>query len=75
MKQNILNNIQNNNISDISDNNIYCSKCLKELDSGDRDIVKDVDGNLFCSRFCKSEFLKENYKLMQEVMGGCQEVY
>ena len=75
---------QNNNINERSmdskfdinkndnnnNNNTYCAKCLKELDSEDRDIVKDVDNNLFCDRWCMSEFLRENYKLIEEVIGG-----
>lgn len=67
MKQNILNNIHNNNISDT---NTYCSKCLRELDSEDSDVVKDVDNNFFCDKWCKVEFHKENRKLIEEVIGG-----
>jgi len=69
LKQNILNNIQNNNISD--NNTYFCAKCLRLLDSEDSDVVKDIEGNLFCDRWCKSDFLRENYKLIEEVIGGC----
>ena len=57
--------------NDSSNTNTYfCAKCLKELDNDDRNVVKDVDNNLFCDRFCMSEFLRENYKLIEEVIGG-----
>jgi len=68
---------QNNNINERSmdskfnskfkNNNTYCSKCLRELDS---DVVKDVDNNFFCDKWCKVEFHKENRKLIEEVIGG-----
>ena len=78
MKQNILNNIQNNNIqnNNISDNNIsdnntyFCAKCLRKLNSNDRNIVKDVDDNIFCDRECRSYFRKENHDLIDEIIGG-----
>jgi len=52
-----------------SDNTYFCANCLKELDSKDRDIVKDVDNNLFCDKICRSEFYKENYLLILEIIG------
>ena len=56
--------------SDNSNNTYFCANCLKELDSKDRDIVKDVDNNIFCDRECRSYFRKENYELIEEVIGG-----
>jgi len=71
---------QNNNINERStdnkfknndnDNTYFCAKCLKELDSEDRDVVKDVEGNYFCGRFCRQEYRRENTKLIEEVIGG-----
>jgi len=37
----------------------YCAKCLKILDNGDKNIVKDVEGNEFCDRECKVDFYLE----------------
>ena len=63
MKQNILNNIQ-----DIKqNNNTYCSNCLKLLNDN-KDMVKDIEGNEFCDKICRSYFLKENLKLLIEVI-------
>ena len=63
MKQNILNNIQ-----DIKqNNNTYCSNCLKLLNDN-KDMVKDIEGNEFCDKICRSYFLKENLKLLMEVI-------
>lgn len=54
---------------DNKNNIIYCSNCLRELDSKDKDVVKDVDNNIFCDKWCKGEFLRENYKLILEIIG------
>ena len=65
---------QNNNINERSigknKNTYFCAKCLRELDNEDRDIVKDVDNNLFCDRWCRSYFRKENHDLIEEIIGG-----
>jgi len=54
----------------INNNNTYfCAKCLRELDSENRDVVKDVDNNIFCDKICRSEFYKENYLLILEIIG------
>ena len=37
----------------------YCTKCLRELDMNDRDIVKDAEGNLFCDFECKQSYWRE----------------
>jgi len=56
---------KNNN----DDNNTYfCAKCLKELDSMDRDIVKDIDNNLFCDRECRKDFYLECRQDMDDIM-------
>ena len=59
---------QNNNVIERSmdgrlnnlKNNTYCAKCLKELDSEDSDVVRDVEGNFFCDRFCLNDYWMEN---------------
>jgi len=70
--------VQNSNINEgsnvfkeIDDNSdtYFCAKCLKELDSDDRDVVKDVDNNIFCDKICRSYFRSENRKLVEEVIG------
>ena len=61
---------QNNNIIERSINDrFFCAKCLRELDSDDRDVVKDIDENYFCDRECRGYFWKENKKLIEEVIG------
>jgi len=65
LKQNILNNIQD--IKQNNNNNTYCSNCLKLLDNN-KDVVKDIEGNEFCDKICRSYFLKENLKLLIEVI-------
>jgi len=52
-----------------NNNTYFCAKCLKELDSKDKDVVKDVDNNIFCDKICRSEFYKENYLLILEIIG------
>jgi len=54
-----------------NDNTYFCAKCLKELDSEDRDVVKDIENNLFCGRDCRQDYWRENYKLIEEVMSKC----
>ena len=62
---NIYNNLQNDNIYI----NTYCSKCFKLLDDSNKNnIVKDIDNNFFCDKYCRSDFHKENYKLIEEVI-------
>lgn len=50
----------------------YCSKCLRELDMSDKDIVKDAEGNLFCDSSCRRDYHYENYREMDSLM---REVY
>jgi len=62
-------NINKNDNVNNSNNYTYCSKCLKELNSEDKDIVKDIEGNLFCSRECRQDYWRENRKLIEEIYG------
>jgi len=68
---------QNNNIYERSmdsknnnkhDNTYFCAKCLRELDSEDRDVVKDIDENCFCDRECRKDFYLECRQDMDDIM-------
>ena len=64
---------QNKNINYINSLNInittgYCAKCLKILDSNDKDIVKDVEGNEFCCRECRKYYYMEIRKEMDSML-------
>ena len=62
---------QNNNINERSmdnTNTYFCAKCLRELDSEDRDVVKDIDENCFCDRECRKDFYLECRQDMDDIM-------
>lgn len=39
-----------------NDNITYCSKCLKQIDINDKDVVRDINGDWFCSSDCRKDF-------------------
>jgi len=62
-------NLQNDNINI----NTYCSNCLKLLDGSDsnnnsNNIVKDIDNNFFCDKYCRQDFHRGNNKLLEEIV-------
>lgn len=59
-----LQNNKNDNII-IHSNNKYCSKCLGTLDE---DIVRDHEGNEFCSWECKVYFHRERRMDMDDIL-------
>jgi len=56
-----------NEINNIN-NTEYCSCCFKILD---KDMVKDIEENLFCDRQCRSSYWKENSRLLEEIVSRC----
>lgn len=37
----------------------YCNKCLKQIDINDKDVVRDINGDWFCSSDCRRDYFIE----------------